>query len=417
MASFKFVDLFSGIGGFHQAMTRLGGKCVFASEIDANCIKVYSENYGVNSGVNIRDVEARDIPFHDVLCAGFPCQAFSKAGKQAGLSDLTRGTLFFEIERILRTHKTKFIILENVRNLVSHDEGNTWRVIQSVLRDIGYRLTEKPLILSPHQFGIPQIRERIIIPGIYDPDNVHIPLHFDFGPLLRKDENDIYTVVDENAQSSDSELSEYEKMVLEVWDEFYQGIDLKVIGFPVWSEWFNTAPIPPEFPAWKKEFVAKNQQLYLANKEFIDTWLVKHEYLRAFSPTHTKFEWQCGTSTTTIRDSVVQFRPSGVRVKAPTCFPALVAIVQTPIIGKYERKLTVREAARLQSFPEDFIPDSNRLEAFKQFGNSVNVDVIHAVTEKLFDQTNVTFIPTQCRFVLNSRAREALEKRHSYRMN
>lgn len=416
MASFKFIDLFSGIGGFHQAMTRLGGECVFASEIDDNCIKVYRKNYGIDSGVNIRDVDAKDIPAHDVLCAGFPCQAFSKAGKQEGLSDITRGTLFFEIERILREHKTKYILLENVRNLVSHDNGNTWKVIRTVLRDIGYRLTEKPLILSPHQFGVPQIRERVIIPGIYDPHHVDVPLHFDFGPLLKKEDNSIYTVLDDKVQSAEDELSDYEKMVLEAWDEFYQGIDIKIIGFPIWSEWFNSNSIPAEYPQWKKDFIGKNQQLYHNNKQFIDNWLRKYNNLKSFSRTHTKFEWQCGTSTTTIRDSLVQFRPSGVRVKAPNCFPALVAIVQIPVIGKYERKLTVREAARLQSFPENFIPDSNRIEAFKQLGNSVNVDVIHVVAEKLFDQIDVNLVPIQCRFVLNSCAREKIKKLQSFRI-
>ncbi|NLT48611.1 MAG: DNA cytosine methyltransferase [Clostridiales bacterium] len=417
MTSFTFIDLFSGIGGFHQAMTRLGGKCVLASEIDPNCIKVYADNYGIDSNVNIRDIEIDDIPAHDVLCAGFPCQAFSKAGKQEGLNDLTRGTLFFEIERILRAHKTKYILLENVRNLVSHDNGNTWKVIQAVLRDIGYRLTKKPLILSPHQFGIPQIRERVIIPGVYDPENVDVPLHFDFGKLLHKNENDIYTVVDPNDPADEYVITDYERMVLEAWDEFYQGITLKVIGFPVWSEWFNTKEIPDDFPNWKKEFVAKNQQLYLNNKPFIDFWLKKHNYLEAFSPTHTKFEWQCGTNTSSIMESLIQFRPSGVRVKTPTCFPALVAIVQTPVIGKYQRRITVREAARLQSFPDTFRPDANRQEAFKQFGNSVNVDVIHAVADQLFNQIDASMVDYQFRFVLNSAAREALERRTSFRID
>ena len=111
MKEFKFIDLFSGIGGFHQAMEQLGGTCVFASEIDPYCIKTYYNNYGVNADHNVREVEAWDIPTHDVLCAGFPCQAFSKAGYQKGMSD-TRGTLFFEIERILRYHKTKYIVLD-----------------------------------------------------------------------------------------------------------------------------------------------------------------------------------------------------------------------------------------------------------------------------------------------------------------
>lgn len=154
MNKFKFIDLFSGIGGFHQAMENLGGECVFASEIDPHCIQTYYNNYKIDANHNVREVAAEDIPVHDVLCAGFPCQAFSKAGFQKGMSD-TRGTLFFEIERILQYHKTKYIILENVRNLVSHDQGNTWKTIHNHLKALGYRLTPVPIIISPHQFGVP----------------------------------------------------------------------------------------------------------------------------------------------------------------------------------------------------------------------------------------------------------------------
>lgn len=100
---FKFIDLFAGIGGFHQALTNLGGECVFASEIDISAIETYKENYGIDANINIRDVKVEDIPAHDVLCAGFPCQAFSKAGHQKGFEDEARGTLFFEI-KIGRAH-------------------------------------------------------------------------------------------------------------------------------------------------------------------------------------------------------------------------------------------------------------------------------------------------------------------------
>ena len=124
MKNFKFIDLFSGIGGFHQAMTELGGECVLASEINKYSIETYFENYGIDSNIDITKLKENDIPYHDVLCAGFPCQAFSKAGAQNGFED-TRGTLFFEIERILKHSRPKFIMLENVRNLVSHDHGKT----------------------------------------------------------------------------------------------------------------------------------------------------------------------------------------------------------------------------------------------------------------------------------------------------
>ena len=383
---FAFIDLFSGIGGFHQSMTMLGGKCVFASEIDEECNKVYLDNYSLSSDVNIRNVKAEDIPKHKVLCAGFPCQAFSKAGKQMGLKDKTRGTLFFEIVRILEHHKTPYIILENVRNLVSHDKGNTWKIIQDNLYELGYRTTEEPLIVSPHQFGIPQLRDRVIILGKYDPENLDIPLNISFGDLKDKNQCSIYDVIDLNNNDSSYRISEYEEYVLNIWDEFYKGIKEKVIGFPIWSAFFKYTEAPEEFPKWKREFVKKNIALYNNNKEFIDQWLKKYSNLEKLSPTHTKMEWQAGKSIDSLWKGLIQFRPSGVRIKAPTCFPALVATVQIPVIGKYKRRLTIEEVAKLQSFPLEFRPSSNRQEAYKEFGNSINVEVIRQCAIRLFKQ-------------------------------
>lgn len=385
MDKFKFVDLFSGIGGFHQAMTALGGECVFASEIDEFCNDVYYNNYGMSSDINIRDVDPRDVPAHDVLCAGFPCQTFSKAGKQEGLKDQTRGTLFFEIVRLLEYHRTKYIILENVRNLVSHDHGRTWEIIKENLYDMGYRLTPNPLIVSPHQLGIPQLRERVVILGVYDPEHRDEHLEIGIDDPKSKDSNSIFDILETGEVDDKFYISEYEEKVLDAWDEFYAGIKETVIGFPIWSAYFNDDPVPGEFPRWKQNFVQKNKELYSNNREFIDSWLDKNDNLRDFSPTHTKMEWQAGDSIKSLWEGVIQFRPSGIRVKRPTCFPALVAIVQIPIIGKYKRRLTVREAARLQSFPDSFVPCENVQQAYKQFGNSVNVEVIKYVARRLFE--------------------------------
>ncbi len=380
---FTFIDLFCGIGGFHQAMTALGGKCVLASDIDPAAIKVYRNNYGIDCNINVRDIKEEDVPDHDVLCAGFPCQSFSKAGKQKGFLDEIRGTLFFEIARILKAKHPKYIILENVRNLVSHDNGNTYAVIQNTLKSLGYRLPDHPIILSPYQFGIPQARERIYIPGLYDPEHVNTPLKIEFTNLKTKEENSIYTILDKNEKSKQYKINEHTRKVLECWNEFYKGIDIKIIGFPVWSSYFKSEDVDPQFPEWKKDFIRKNKDLYRRNKTFIDKWLEKWGNLEEFTPTERKFEWQCGTSIKSVWEGVIQIRPSGVRVKKPDIFQALVALVQTPIIGKYKRKLTIKEAAALQSFPDDFMPDTNMQNAYKQLGNSVNVKVVEEVFQKL----------------------------------
>ena len=276
------------------------------------------------------------------------------------------------------------IILENVRNLVSHDNGNTWKTIYEHLNNIGYRLTKKPIIISPHELGIPQLRERVVILGVYDPDNKHQELEITVENLKSKDDNNIYSIITTDKVEDKYYISEKEEFILNAWDEFYKGINEKVIGYPIWSEYFKKKPIEG-MPQWKCDFIRKNNNLYENNKIFIDNWLEKYNNLIDFTPTQRKMEWQAGTSIDSIWDGLIQFRPSGIRVKKPTCFPALVAMVQIPIIGKYKRRLTVREAARLQSFPESFIPNKNDMQAYKQFGNAVNVDVIKLMAEKLLN--------------------------------
>lgn len=375
--------MFAGIGGFHQAMIQLGGECVFASEIDKYAIDTYQKNFNIDANHNICDVNVEDIPAHDVLCAGFPCQSFSVAGKCEGFNDETRGTLFFEIERVLRHHTPKYIVLENVKNLTSHDQGKTWAIIEEHLHNLGYRLTEQPLIVSPHHFGIPQLRERVVILGLYDPSNVYTPLDINLGSLKGKDDNSIYSVLDTDVDKKYN-ISNEEEKVLNMWDEFYQGIDLDVIGFPIWFEWFKQQPTE-DMSKWRKRVIERNNDLYKRNKEFIDSWSQKYDNLEWCTKVQKKFEWQAGNRIDSLWEGLIQFRQSGIRVKAPNCFQTLVAIVQTPIIGKYKRRLTVREAARLQSFSDDFILNENEKQAYKQLGNAVNVEVIKKCAEKLFE--------------------------------
>ena len=164
--TFKFIDLFAGIGGFRIAMQNLGGKCVFTSEWDKEAQKTYRANFGeVPFGDITKEETKRFIPDgFDVLCAGFPCQAFSIAGKRGGFED-TRGTLFFDVAEIIKRKKPKAIFLENVKGLRNHDKGKTLETILNVLRnDLGYFVPE-PQILNAKDFGVPQNRERIFIVG------------------------------------------------------------------------------------------------------------------------------------------------------------------------------------------------------------------------------------------------------------
>lgn len=159
---FTYIDLFAGIGGFHQAANALGGKCVFASEIDTEAKRAYEANYEIPPHGDITQVCASEIPDHDVLLAGFPCQPFSIIGKKLGFDDI-RGTLFFEIARILKEKKPRLFILENVKQLKTHNRGETLEKIIKTLKDLNYTVYYD--ILNALNFGLPQKRERIIIVG------------------------------------------------------------------------------------------------------------------------------------------------------------------------------------------------------------------------------------------------------------
>lgn len=384
--SFKFIDLFCGIGGFHQALASLGGTCVFASDIDENCRKVYYDNYKLMPEGDITQVDEANIPSHDVLCAGFPCQSFSKAGKRLGIGD-PRGTLFFDIVRIAKHHRPSYLLLENVRNLAGHDGGNTWRVIRHHLREIGYSVPDEPTIFSPHYLGIPQHRERVFILCVRQ--DIGSTPDFSFDKKTRPI-CDAYSILSKKGDSEDIEkyrLTDEQISLINLWNEFVQGIRSPLPGFPVWSEWLRELTSQDkleQYPEWKKTFIERNAQLYAENKAFIDDWFKKAQRNPNFGGAKAKLEWQAGKpSTPNLWDTIMQFRPSGLRAKQPTYFPALVAITQTSIVGREKRHLTPQECARLQGFPDTMHLHEKDAIAYKQLGNSVNVSVVRMFAELL----------------------------------
>ena len=158
LTGIKFIDLFAGIGGFRLALESLGAECVFSSEWDAAAARTYSENFGDVPAGDVTKIDEKDVPDHDVLCAGFPCQAFSISGKKLGFED-SRGTLFFDVARIAKEKKPKIVFLENVKNFASHDGGNTLRVVRETMEGLGYDFFHK--VLNAADYGVPQKRERI----------------------------------------------------------------------------------------------------------------------------------------------------------------------------------------------------------------------------------------------------------------
>ena len=434
--SFRFVDLFAGIGGFHHALAALGGRCVMACELDRECREVYSTTFPDLSSDGLIDnirrltrAEIEDetstyspqrigrlVPDHDVLCAGFPCQPFSKSGSQRGVHDTTRGTLFFDIMEIARAKKPRYMVLENVRNLAGPRHVSTWTTIINSIRDAGYRVADTPLIISPHLVppelgGAPQVRDRVFILCEYvGPRGNRV----DAQPILHRgmfeqwnpDRWRVDDFLEPDAEIDHVDryrLKPNELAWLEAWDYFVACLPSdSVPGHPIWVDALRRRPaLRGSMPAWEVDFRRKNSAFYRSHQSFIDSWLRMTwggtgESVLDFPASRQKFEWQARKAHPcrkgrTLQDLVIQMRPSGIRVKPATYLPALVAITQTSIIGpkvgraKAYRTLTPREAAKLQGIPEDVFARAGVSDkaAYKQLGNAVNVGVVRLVTRAL----------------------------------
>lgn len=431
MDAFCFIDLFAGLGGFHVALGRLGGRCVYAAEWKAGLKPLYERNFGLAPAGDISLVDPRSIPAHDVLTAGFPCQPFSKAGEQLGFECTKQGGLFFDVAAILKEKRPSLFILENVPNLLKHDGGRTWESIRRILSELGYQIEAKQL--SPHHFGIPQIRERVYIIGsrVGGLDGFRWPLHSEA-------ETTIESVLD--ARPPDAKpLSGQIADCLTVWDDFLNRSP-KSMDFPwhpMWSmEWGATYPFEDEtpyarwtsmggeglqgykgshgkkigylrdardrwmglpshartpqmqFPKWKRDFIRLNRKFYADNRAWIDPWMPR---ILDFPSSLQKLEFNVKGGRRTVWDYVVQFRASGVRVKRRATAPSLIAMTDTqvPIIAWERRFMTPRECARLQSLPEDHALPESSSQAFAALGNAVNVKVVEAVARSLIEATGV----------------------------
>ena len=405
----RFIDLFAGIGGFHYAIKDLAkdSKLVMASEIDKYAIKTYALNHKIDESkiLNIREYTGEDIQSAkmleslgdiDLVMGGFPCQTFSNAGKKMGFKDETRGTLFFDIATIIESKKPKYILLENVKHLASHDEGRTWITIRDTLRNLGYLVPEKPLLLSPHQFGIRQIRWRVFIPAILKNENLNqSDIEFSFEDEIQINNGQLRKFKQDKPEDlSDSVIITDPKILkaLEAWGEFIKNVK-RPVGrtLPViWVDELNDKQADTKgMPDWKRKYIRDMKYVYQMNKEYIDEWKGRHN-VTSWQKREKKLEWQVGADEYDYKKAFVQLRQSGFRFKKPDIFPTLVAMVQTSIIFDKRidkwRYLSLDEVRDLQSFPKKFksggIPE---YQTYKQFGNSVNVDVVKMVLKKLIN--------------------------------
>jgi DNA (cytosine-5)-methyltransferase 1 len=376
-AEFKFIDLFCGIGGFHQALKNIQGECVFACDIDEDCRKIYEENYGLKPKSDITKINIEEIPAFDVLCGGFPCQPFSKAGLQKGFND-DRGNLFFNVCNIIKKHNPKYILLENVRNLASHDDGNTWKVIYENIDKLGYYTYETPIILNVLHFNVPQNRERVII-MCKRKDLGELPVL----PVIPKNYKSTLTrsikdiVCDNtNKYAIEGKLKDVET----VWNSFIQLLisnKINIPKFPIWTDWWdNIIEENNAFYIKYKSWIDKNREFFNDHKHILINWLHLSRTNKNWLGAVRKFEWQAGElkSDDGMNTVLWSSRGSGIRVKRCDYIPTLVAMNTTPIYGPESRRLSPRELLRLQSFPDSFKYHDKKI--YKQVGNSVNVKMI-----------------------------------------
>jgi DNA (cytosine-5)-methyltransferase 1 len=397
---FKFIDLFAGIGGFHAALRALGGECVYSVEIDEEASQIYEKNWGHSPKgditVDVSDTTMK-VPNHDVLVAGFPCQPFSKSGAQKGMEE-TRGTLYWNILKIIEQHEPALVLLENVRNLAGPRHVHEWQLIITTLREAGYRVSYDPVVFSPHLLprslgGRPQVRERVFIGAVRDRSgedllDLNIPPILEHGPVDGWNPKDWHLESDlplSNDVPDGTSLSETEVYWIDAWNDFVVGMweereGVQLPGFPLWGDsWVlpKDLEIPEGTPKWKENFLNKNADFYKEHQDFIDAWIRKWDFRsNRFPASRRKLEWQA-QNTPSLWETIMHFRPSGIRAKKANYVPALVAITQTSIIGKYKRKLSPREAARLQGLPDWYtFGDQKHSATYKQLGNGVNVGVV-----------------------------------------
>ena len=399
MEELNFIDLCCGIGGFHQALTSLGMKCVLASDIDRECQINYEKNYGIKPHGDLTKIQVKLIPKFDVLCAGFPCQPFSKAGHQCGFKD-SRGNIFFDICKIIAHHKPKYLILENVRNLATHDKGNTWEVIRTTIRELGYKTYDKPVILNTLYFGIPQSRERVVILCQRNDLGIMPKLPKISKKNIKK--TSLTEIIDRSASKKYFIQGKMHTTHL-VWNSFLKILkenEISVPKFPIWTDWWdsdglNTSVTKPDkklseeenkilikkrqeaFYKKYKNWIDRNRIFYKKNKDILDPWLNESRSKSDWIGAVRKMEWQTKEDNLNMKQVLWSPRGSGVRIKNIDYSPTLVAMASMiPIYGPQMRQLTPRECARLQSFPEDYIIHNSDKIAYKQFGNAVNVKMI-----------------------------------------
>ena len=312
LKGYTFIDLFAGLGGFRLALESYGATCVYSNEWDIPVQKVYADNFGDIPEGDITKVDETTIPDHDILCAGFPCQAFSISGKQRGFED-SRGTLFFDVARIVKAKKPKVVFMENVKNFATHDNGHTLAVVKETMESLGYTFNQR--VLNAMDYGMPQKRERIYMVCFRNDLNIH-----DF----------VY-------------------------------------------------PSPIKLKSHVEDFLLDDEEL------------VKHLYVIRPDTYYNSVRDDKYSETSSIRLGIINKGGQGERIYSTKGIAITIsangggAFAKTGgyLVNGKPRRLHPRECARLMGYPDNFKMSDNPNQAYKQFGNSVVVDVLQYITQQI----------------------------------
>ncbi len=313
LKGYTFIDLFAGLGGFRLALESFGTKCVYSNEWDESAQKVYQRNFGDLPEGDITKVDETTIPDHDILCAGFPCQAFSISGKQRGFDD-NRGTLFFDVARIVRAKNPKVVFMENVKNFATHDNGRTLQIVKETMDKLGYTFNQK--VLNAVNYGVPQKRERIYM------------------VCFRK--------------------------------------DLKTTDF--------SYPKPFQLKRHVEDFLLDDESLvenlYVNRPDTYYNGVADENY-----------------SDTSIRLGIINkggqgeriYSTKGIAITLSAYGGGVFAKTGGYLVNGRPRKLHPRECARIMGYPDSYIMSDNKNQAYKQFGNSVVIDVLQLIVKQISD--------------------------------
>jgi DNA (cytosine-5)-methyltransferase 1 len=311
LSGYTFIDLFAGLGGFRIALESLGAKCVYSNEWDEPVRRVYENNFGDIPEGDITKVDEKTIPDHDILCAGFPCQAFSISGKQKGFED-SRGTLFFDVARIVKAKKPKIVFMENVKNFATHDNGQTLEVVKATMEELGYTFNQR--VLNAADYGVPQKRERIYMVCFRDDlsiDEFEYPKPFKLTRYL------------------EDFLLDDESMVQDLYvdrpDTYYNGVE-------------------------DNKYSNKSIRLGTVNK---------------------------GGQGERI------YSTKGIAITLSAHGGGIFAKTGGYLINGRPRKLHPRECARIMGFPDTYELCESQSQAYKQFGNSVVIDVLQLIAQQI----------------------------------